>query len=87
MVSQQIVQFHECFECVEDPRVRGKFQHPLQSLLLLITAAVIAGADGPTEIEEFGIEKEDWLFRIRRLPRRNTFARYDWSRAWTDQSG
>lgn len=61
MVGQQIVQFHECFECVEDPRVRGKCQHPLHSLLFLITAAVIAGADGPTEIEEFGLEKEDWL--------------------------
>ena len=61
MTSQQVVQFHECFAYVDDPRMRGKCDHPLHSLLFLITSAVIAGADGPTEIEEFGIEKEDWL--------------------------
>lgn len=61
MVSQQVVQFHECFACIDDPRMKGKCQHPLHSLLFLITAAVIAGADGPSEIEEFGHEKEEWL--------------------------
>ena len=59
MVSQQVVKFHECFGNIEDPRMRGKCMHPLHSLLFLITSTVIAGVDGPLEIEEFGKENED----------------------------
>jgi hypothetical protein len=57
----QVAEFHECFEVVEDPRVAGRCDHPLDSVLFLVVAAVIARADGPVEIEEFGVEKEEWL--------------------------
>ena len=60
MVSQIDV-FHDCFDQVEDPRVAGRTVHPLNSILFLVVSAVIAGADGPDEIETFGDEKLDWL--------------------------
>jgi predicted transposase YbfD/YdcC len=57
----QIDVFHDCFDSVEDPRVAGRTVHPLNSILFLTVAGVIAGADGPEEIETFGDEKLEWL--------------------------
>lgn len=56
--------FHDCFQCVEDPRVAGRTTHPLNSILFLVVAAVIADADGPEEIECFGKEKLQWLSKF-----------------------
>lgn len=53
--------FHDCFDQVDDPRVAGRCDHPLNSILFLIVSAVISGADGPADIEEFGHNREDWL--------------------------
>lgn len=63
MVSQIDV-FHDCFDQVEDPRVAGRTVHPLNSILFLVVSAVVAGADGPDEIETFGDEKLDWLSKF-----------------------
>ena len=60
----QIDVFHDCFQSVEDPRVAGRTIHPLNSILFLAVAGVIAGADGPEEIETFGDEKFEWLSRF-----------------------
>lgn len=60
-MTSQIDVFHDCFDQVDDPRVTGRVVHPLNSILLLIVAAVIADADGPEEIACFGNEKHDWL--------------------------
>lgn len=57
----QIDVFHDCFDRVEDPRVPGRTTHPLNSILFLVVAAMIADADGPEEIEDFGNERLDWL--------------------------
>lgn len=63
-MSSQIDVFHDCFDGIDDPRVQGRVVHPLNSILLLIVAAVISDADGPEEIECFGHEKVDWLERF-----------------------
>ncbi|WP_145207480.1 ISAs1 family transposase [Planctomycetes bacterium TBK1r] len=63
-MASQIDVFHECFDQVSDPRVAGRTIHPLNSILFLVVAAVIAGADGPDEIESFGGEKLDWLSKF-----------------------
>ena len=63
-MSSQIDVFHDCFDRIDDPRVQGRVFHPLNSILLLIVAAVISDADGPEEIECFGHEKVDWLERF-----------------------
>lgn len=55
---------HECFDCVQDPPVGGRTTHPLNSILFLVVAAVIADADGPEEIECFGRERLEWLSKF-----------------------
>jgi predicted transposase YbfD/YdcC len=68
MVVEQIASFQSCFEIVDDPRVQGRSFHPLNSVLFLVVSAVISGADGPSEIEDFGKEREDWLKQFVDLP-------------------
>lgn len=68
MLTKQVAQFHECFESIEDPRVTGRCDHPLDSILFLVVTGVIAGAEGPADIEEFGIDKEDWISQFVDLP-------------------
>jgi len=53
---------------VEDPRVKGRCLHPLDSILFITVAAVIAGADGPEEIADFADENEFWVRQFVDLP-------------------
>lgn len=46
---------------IKDFRQSGKVHHLLSDILFLMVAAVIAGAEGWEEIEDFGREREDWL--------------------------
>lgn len=48
--------------------MKERFNHPLESGLFLVVAAVIAGADRPAGIEAFGKEKQNWLDRFVDLP-------------------
>lgn len=68
-MSVQLDKFHACFDQVEDPRVGGRTTHPMNSILLLVVAAVISDADDPEEIECFGKEK------IQRLSKFADFSR------------
>ena len=68
MAVDQLISFESCFEIVSDPRVSKRSDHPLQSVLFLVVAAVISGADGPSEIEDFGKEREDWLSEFVAFP-------------------
>ncbi len=52
--------FLDCFDCVEDPRLDRKKLHGLIDVLFISVAATVAGADGPSDIEEFATEKIDW---------------------------
>lgn len=56
------------FEAVEDPRIERSKKHLLSDILSLAICAVIGGADGWEEIEDFGHDKHDWLKRFLRLP-------------------
>lgn len=62
------VSFRDHFEEVDDPRIERSKVHPLLDVLFLAVTATLAGADGPSDIEEFGKEKVDWLRRFVRLP-------------------
>lgn len=68
MAVEQIASFESCFEVVSDPRIQGRSYHPLKSVLFLVVSAVISGADGPAEIEDFGKERKDWLEQFIDLP-------------------
>jgi predicted transposase YbfD/YdcC len=61
MSQPTIRKFHECFQIVKDPRVKGRCDHSLHTILFLVVSAVIADADGPAEIEDFGNQKREWL--------------------------
>lgn len=55
------------FEAIEDPRIERTRKHTLVDILCLSICAVIAGAEGWEDIEEFGLQKEEWLRRHLRL--------------------
>ncbi len=55
------------FEELEDPRIERTKLHALVDIVCLSICAVIAGAEGWEDIEEFGRAKEAWLRRFLRL--------------------
>jgi predicted transposase YbfD/YdcC len=67
------------FASLTDPRVDRTKRHCLMDILVIAICAVICGADGWTEIEAYGREKEPWLKGFLDLPHgipsHDTFAR------------
>lgn len=53
---------------IEDPRIDRTKQHLLIDILVIAVCAVICGAEGWTEIEEFGRAKEEWFKKFLALP-------------------
>jgi predicted transposase YbfD/YdcC len=61
----QLVEWLEHFESLEDPRQAGKVWYPLDEVLLLWLVAVLAAAESWVEIAEFGKKKLELLRRFR----------------------
>jgi len=61
----QVVDWLEHFEPLEDPRQSGKVLYPLDEVLLLCLLAVLAGAEGWVEVSQFGKKKLEFLRRFR----------------------
>ena len=53
---------------IEDPRIDRTKQHLLIDILVIAVCAVMCGAEGWTEIEEFGRAKEEWFKGFLELP-------------------
>ena len=51
----------EHFDTLQDPRIERTKLHPLLDIITLTICAVICGAEGPADIEQYGQEKYDWL--------------------------
>ena len=49
------------FSIIPDPRIERCKKHKLIDILFLCMAAVVCGAEGWEEIEDFGQAREDWL--------------------------
>jgi predicted transposase YbfD/YdcC len=62
---EQVVDWLEHFEALDDPRQQGKVWYPLDEVLLLCLLAVLAGAESWVEIAEFGKHKIAFLRRFR----------------------
>src|SRR3990172_7628477 len=67
------------FADLPDPRINRQKRHELTDLLTIAICAVICGADGWGEIEQFGEAKVDW-FKIfldlpNGIPSHDTFGR------------
>jgi predicted transposase YbfD/YdcC len=58
----------ECFLEIVDPRIERTKRHLLSDILTLAVLAVIAGAEGWEDIEEFGHSKHAWLKQYLSLP-------------------
>jgi len=56
------------FQDLEDPRIERTKKHLLLDIVSLSICAVIAGAEGWEEIEEFGKKKYEWLKTFLALP-------------------
>ena len=61
----QIVEFLEHFDSLEDPRQRAKVLYPLEEILLLCLLGVLAGCESWVEIARFGEKKLALLRRFR----------------------
>jgi predicted transposase YbfD/YdcC len=74
-VSRQRMALVECFSELADPRMERTRRHLLSDVLTLSVLAVIAGAEGWEDIEEFGHSKEEWLKQY--LPLENGIPSHD----------
>ena len=58
----------DCFDELEDPRVERTRLHRLDDMLAIAILAVICGAEGWADMEQFGRAKYDWLKTFLHLP-------------------
>ena len=65
----------ERFSDLPDARVEGRTDHDLLDIVVLALCAVMSGAEGWDDIEDWGREREEWLRRY--LPLRNGIAGHD----------
>ena len=56
------------FSSISDPRVERTQKHSLDSILFISLCAVICGAEGWNEIEDYGNAKIDWFEKFLHLP-------------------
>ena len=60
--------FQNHFTVVDDPRIDRSKRHLLIDILFLAVCATIAGADGPSDIADFGRQQIQWLRKYIALP-------------------
>lgn len=69
----------ESFEKLTDPRSKADIDHKLVDIIVITILAVLCGANGFNEIEDFGKSKEKWLRKFLELangiPSHDTFNR------------
>lgn len=58
----------EHFADIEDPRVERTKKHQLTDILVIAILAIIAGAQGWEDIENYGLSKQKWLEEFLALP-------------------
>lgn len=79
MVGEGPVSLKSHFSILEDTRDPLRRRHLLIDILMIAIAAVLCGADGWTEIEEFGKSNESWFRKFLKLdngiPSHDTFGR------------
>jgi predicted transposase YbfD/YdcC len=66
--DQPIPNFIDYFADLADPRQQDRCDHKRIDILFIAVCAVICGADGFTDMEEFGLAKEIWLRQFLELP-------------------
>ncbi len=59
---------HEHFNDLPDPRINRHKRHELADLLIIAICAMICGADGWVQIQQFGQSKLNWFKTFLTLP-------------------
>ncbi len=67
-ISQIQANLSSYFNEIKDPRVNRTKKHLLKDILVIAILAVIGGAEGWEDIENYGIAKQDWLSEFLELP-------------------
>lgn len=77
MSEQPLTSIEACFGDIYDARVQGRCDYPLVEVIPIAICAILAGAEGWTDIETFGKIKESWLKQFLKLekgiPSHDTF--------------
>ena len=68
MTQRQEPSLFEHLSRIEDPRVERTKRHKLIEILVIAVLATICAAGSYPDIEEFGIDKEEWLRTFLELP-------------------
>ena len=68
MSEKPTARLEEHFARLTDPRVERTREHKLLDIVMIAICAVICGADGWTDLEEFGKTKRAWLQTFLELP-------------------
>jgi predicted transposase YbfD/YdcC len=58
---EQLTSLKETCQHIEDPRTPINILHPVQNVVSIAIAAILAGAEGPKSIARWAQEKRDWL--------------------------
>jgi predicted transposase YbfD/YdcC len=67
-ISQIQADLSNYFADIKDPRVSRTKKHLLKDILVIAILAVIAGAEGWEDIENYGYAKQQWLSEFLELP-------------------
>ncbi len=67
-ISQIQADLSSYFNDIKDPRVNRTKKHLLKDILVIAILAIIGGAEGWEDIENYGIAKEQWLSEFLELP-------------------
>ena len=67
-IKQIQADLSDCFTEIKDPRVDRTKKHLLKDILVISILAVIAGAEGWEDLENYGLSKQQWLEEFLELP-------------------
>lgn len=68
MSEEKPLKISNYFLELEDPRIERKKLHNLRDIIIIAICAVICGADGWNDMEEYGESKREWLETFLELP-------------------
>ena len=66
-ISQIQTDLSSYFNDIKDPRVKRTKKHLLKDILVIAILAIIGGAEGWEDIENYGIAKQEWLSEFARI--------------------
>ena len=67
-IDQIQADLSDCFTEIKDPRVDRTKKHLLKDILVISILAIIAGAEGWEDMENYGLSKQQWLSEFLALP-------------------